>query len=176
MTHLVAGWIAIALCATFTFAASPATAQSLDEAQEQEVMGWERPYTHEDGISFEGGEIALEPRSGGFNTLSSTTTFSRGASYVSTRHPHDHHLRYFGRAYAAGNLYQGQYVISAGFRYYRNSGFNSGWKTSYAVQSSNCRWSPGPLVEYSAFDSIVGGDENVTRFTYRFGLAPTNLC
>ena len=107
---------------------------------------------------------------------SGTTKFSRGTSYVSSHHPHSLHLRYFGKAYAAGNTYQGKKIVSASFRYYRTSRFNSGWKTSYAKQSANCSWSPGAVKEYSVFDSFLGGSENTTRFAYKFGVPPVGAC
>lgn len=130
-----------------------------------------------DYLVYEGGEVILEIGGDrlGIQPLS-TTAHYRGSSYVSTTHPHDDHLRYFGRAYAAGNIYQGQRVVSAGFKYSRDSGFDSGWKESHARVGSNCQWTPGPLVKYDVFDSLLPGASNTTKFNYRFGLVPSTLC
>jgi hypothetical protein len=107
---------------------------------------------------------------------SGTYKVTRGASYVQSHHPHALHLRYFGKAYAAGNLYQGQYVAAASFRYHRDEGFNSGWKNSSAIQNSKCVWKPGKVVEYSVFDDLRGGPKYVTKFAVKFGMVSKQLC
>jgi hypothetical protein len=152
-------------------AAVPAGASETSGGGEDTIQGWNRTYDESDGIVFEEEEVML-PSSGSHSGVgvkdsiglaavamsgsSGTYKVTRGASYVQSHHPHALHLRYFGKAYAAGNLYQGQYVA--------------------AIQNSKCVWKPGKVVEYSVFDDLRGGPKYVTKFAVKFGMVSKQLC
>lgn len=176
VTALMAG---IFMFASFPIAAIGGVIDENDQSSSEfTVQGWTGEYGLADGLTIDSQVIDVgTPNLLGIQPFSSgTTTFTRGASYVSTRHPHSDHLRYFGKAYAHGNLYNGEYVIVARFKYSRGGSDVSSWKSSLAVQNANCSWSPGKVVEHAVWDSPLGGANNVTRFHYDFVTAPKNMC
>lgn len=121
----------------------------------------------------ESGSVTISPSADGVTTFAANTVW-RGTSYSLNDHYTD--VTYYGEARARANIYNGNRVVAAKFRYKRGGkNLTGGWVTSSASVNSRCGWSAGPAKGKTVYDSL---DPNApqTKWGYDFNFVNRGAC
>ncbi len=140
------------------------------EPEPTEIVISGKTFGPEDGLFHESGSVDVSP-STGIGTQA-VTTYWRGTSYASTDHYTD--ITYYGAARARANIYNGNRVVTAKFKYTRVGDVIS-WQTSSASVNSSCAWSAGPEKSRTVYDSL-DPDAPTTKFRYDFAFVSRSAC
>lgn len=166
-SRLIIGAIAATMVLGNVGAATAATSETAGPA----VVVDGRLFTATDGLTVQSGSVLLNRSSRAARTFGKTT-FTRGSSYASTEEKFQ--LAYEGKARAMANIYNGQRVIQAKFKYSRTSDVIS-WQTSNASSGSSCYWTAGSAKSKTVWDDLNPSAPK-TRFHYDFSLINRQVC
>lgn len=143
-----------------------------DDTSDPVVIG-DRTFGAEDGLVIESGTVTLSPTRAGTVTPMAVTKYSRGSSYSQTDHPTI--ISYVGKSRAMANIYGGQRVIRASFKYVRGDSDVISWQHSSASLGSGCSWAAGAEKSRTVYDSLLP-NAPVTRFRYDFAYINPQVC
>jgi len=126
-----------------------------------------RTFGARDGLVVEVGQTPVGPMTRG------TTEYWRGTSYA--KNTETLQFKYTGRARAMANIYDGQRVIQAKFKYSRDGSDLTSWVTSNAAPRSPCSWAAGSEASKSINDT-VNPVAPKTLFNYSFTYVAPGAC